>query len=399
MFFLIKNLWRYLSYFSRAKKVWTWPRQSEVLIYDEGNSEILLEYLNPWDPEVLHVRNEKINIWIILKAIFKKGNWANAYIDCFIEQVRPRLVITTIDNNTTFYKISKRHPNIKTLFLQNGTRTYYSDIFEILEKINSDTLSAFYVDYMLTFGSAVGERYSRYLKGSVLPTGSIKNNFAQKRNSTQPGVIAFISIWRLGFDGRSGAFYGDNFFSYEDIWTRPTTLVIQCLMHYARENDKRLMIIPRCSTPEILKKEKDYYRKMMGGIEPKFLAAPESYSSYQAVDSAEIVVSTDSTLGYESIARGKKTAILPIRSILLGLPDKAYGWPVDYQNEGPFWTNKPDSDIFIRILDYLFEVSDEQWKKDIESTNFTSLMEYDPGNTIFQSILEKELGPPPTLTH
>ena len=131
------------------------------------------------------------------------------------------------------------------------------------------------------------------------------------------------------------------------------------------------------------------------GIEPEFFEAPGSYTSYQAVDSAEIVVSTDSTLGYESIARGKKTAIFSIRSTLLEMSDCAYGWPADYPDEGPFWTNKPDSDIFIRILDYLFEVSDEQWKKDVESTNFSSLMEYDPGNTIFQSILEKELGVPP----
>ena len=75
------------------------------------------------------------------------------------------------------------------------------------------------------------------------------------------------------------------------------------------------------------------------------------------------------------------------------------GWPADYPDEGPFWTNKPDSDIFIRILDYLFEVSDEQWKKDVTSTNFSSLMEYDSGNTIFKSILEKELGSPLTLVH
>ena len=39
------------------------------------------------------------------------------------------------------------------------------------------------------------------------------------------------------------------------------------------ENDKRLMIIPRCSTTEILKKEKSYYRKIMG-IEPEFFEEP-----------------------------------------------------------------------------------------------------------------------------
>ena len=95
----------------------------------------------------------------------------------------------------------------------------------------------------------------------------------------------------------------------------------------------------------------------------------------------------------------EKTAIFSIRGTLLELLDRDYGWPADYPDEGPFWTNKPDPDIFIRILDYLFEVSDEQWKNDVEATNFSSIMEYDPRNTIFQSILEKELGPPPTSAH
>ena len=131
------------------------------------------------------------------------------------------------------------------------------------------------------------------------------------------------------------------------------------------------------------------------GVEPEFFEEPGSYPSYQAVDSAEIIVANESTMGYESIARSKKTAIFPIRSTLFDIPDLGYGWPADYPDEGPFWTNKPDSDIFIRILDYLFEVSDEQWKIDVEVTNFPSIMKYDPGNTIFKSILEKELRVPP----
>ena len=62
MFSQIKKLWRYLCYFFQTRKVWTWPRQSEVLIFDAANLETLLEYLKPWTPEVLHIRQEKINM-------------------------------------------------------------------------------------------------------------------------------------------------------------------------------------------------------------------------------------------------------------------------------------------------------------------------------------------------
>ena len=399
MFILIKKLWRYLCYFFQTEKVWAWPQQSEVLIYDAANLAIIMEYLKPWNPEILHVRKEQINMLVLLKSFFTKGRRSDSYIDCFIEKVHPRLIITTIDNASIFYKISGRHPNIKTLFLQNGMRGYFEDIFRVLENLDSDTISTFFVDYMLVFGSAIGEKYSQYLKGRILLAGSIKNNFVPKENSSQPGVIAFIGQWRLE-TGRSNPSDDARGHFFEDLWTRPDTLIIQCLMRYARENDKRLIIIPNSdrNSSDLLSKEKDYHRELMG-IEPEFSETSAPYPSYKAVDSAEIVVAVDSTLAYESVARHKKTAFFSIRATFLEMYDHAYGWPVDFPDEGPFWTNKPDPDIFIRILDYLFKVSDEQWKKDVDSTNFSSLMEYDPGNTIFKSILEKELGPPPTSAH
>jgi surface carbohydrate biosynthesis protein len=394
MFILIKKLWHHLCYFFQTRKVWAWPQKSDLLIHDAANSEILLEYLKPWKPEILHVRGEQINMWVLLKSFFKMGRRVDAYIDCFIKIVQPRLVVTTIDNNTTFYRISARHPQVKTLFIQNGLRSYYLDSFEELDNLNSNTISTFFVDHMLVFGSAVGELYSRYVKGDTVLIGSIKNNFMAKKKLPEPGVLAFVSHWRLS----PGWNVGNTLIPFEDIWVHPDNLVIQCLMRYAKENNKRLIVIPCNRDKDLLRQEKDYMRELMG-IEPEFHEPFGLYSSYDAVDSAEVVVTLDSTLGFESIARCNKTAIFSFRSTLLGFPDLAYGWPADFSDEGHFWTNKPDPDIFVRILNYLFAVTDEQWQKDVESTNFSSIMEYDPGNTILQSILEKELGPPPTSTH
>jgi surface carbohydrate biosynthesis protein len=140
--------------------------------------------------------------------------------------------------------------------------------------------------------------------------------------------------------------------------------------------------------------EEAYFREMMDG-EPEFTAPEGPYASYRAIDSAEIVVAIDSTLGYESIARGNKTAIFSIRGTLLGDLSRNYGWPEDFPDKGPFWTNKPDPDSFDRILDYLFEVDAAQWKKDVAATGFSSLMAYDPDNTTLKAIFEKELGTPP----
>jgi len=44
-------------------------RQSDVLIYDICDQEILLECLQSWNPEVLHMRNEFINVPVLLVII------------------------------------------------------------------------------------------------------------------------------------------------------------------------------------------------------------------------------------------------------------------------------------------------------------------------------------------
>lgn len=102
-----------------------------------------------------------------------------------------------------------------------------------------------------------------------------------------------------------------------------------------------------------------------------------------------IAVMVNSTLGYESIARGNKTAIFSIRGTMLGIEGFGFGWPRDSPDEGLFWPNNPDLDSFIPILDYLFEVDYVQWKKDVGSTNYFSLMVYNPGNSIFKRTLSK----------
>jgi surface carbohydrate biosynthesis protein len=385
----MKKLWLIFKYFIFSKKIWSWPRKSEVLIFDGTNKDILLEFLGPWHPEVLYVRGEQTNMMVLLKSLFGGGKGVDHYIDCFIEKVQPRLVVTFIDNHSLFYYISERHQDVKTLFIQNGLRG--AQFFEGLASRISlgDSLQ---VDYMMTFGSCVGAEYAKYIQGFVVPIGSIKNNLMCKAQTQQKGVLAFVSQWH-----HSGFFMGDTFYSQEEFYKQTDRLIVQCMVRYAEKNNKRLMIIPRhLKDSDLHEMEEAYFGSLMMGNKPEFLEQSGYYPNYEAVDSVEVAVTVDSTLGYESIARGNKTAIFSTRGTYLGIEGIGFGWPRDSPDEGLFWTNNPDLDSFNRILDYLFEVKDEQWEKDVESTNYSSLMVYDPGNSILKKILEKELRYPPS---
>lgn len=364
----------------RARKVWRWPRQSDILIFDAIDHEALLEYLRPWRPEELHVRGEQINIPVFWAGFVRRSGNPNFYMDCFIKKVRPRLIVTATDNSAMFYSISVRHPDIKTLFVQNGIRAYKSNIFEILDRKNPAD-GPLKVDYMMTFGGRVGAEYAKYIQGAVVPMGSIKNNLVPKHHARKTGIIAYVSQFRQ---------------NHREFLGQADKIVLVFLKEYSEQHGKELYIVP-CSGycgDDTLKKEKEYYNNMLG---QSCLFYEWSWfgSSYVSIDSAEVVVGIDSTLVYESAARGNKTAIFSIRSNLIGTADRSYGWPGTYQDTGPYWTNCPDPTVFKRIMDHLFAIDDAQWLAELRGHGFPDIMLYDPGNTILQSVLQMEFGPAP----
>lgn len=386
----IGKLWRFLCYFLSARKIWHWPRQSEVLILDAAGQEFLLEYLKPWNPETLHVRGEQINVLVLLASLAKSGRRADAYIDCFIQKVRPRLVVTWVDNNIGFYFLTARNKNIRTLFVQNGPRG--AEVFEELDRMPATSQPR--VDQMLVVADRYIPLYTRRFEGAVVTMGSLRNNLAPRRHAKKAGTIAFISQYR----DTEGFVWGGKFRTRQEFFEQADKFVLAFLLEYAKTHGKELFIIPctghyKDGTPA---KERAYYNRLMGQAF-RFSEWHWHGSSYDAVDSAEVVIGIDSAMGYESAARGNKTALFAMRSQILQMKDRVFAWPLPYADDGPFWTNRADTAAFGRILDHLFALSDAQWKAELDEHHFSNVMAYDPGNTILQSVLRHELGAPPQM--
>lgn len=380
----------------RLKKTWRWPGRADVLIFDVGRNpgydQGLEELLRPYAVESLPLMDLEVNVPVLLASLFRRGSRSNAYYDCYMARVAPRLVLTYVDNHTDFYSFAVRNPRVKTMFIQNGTRGYFADVFEVLDKKPPAEISK--VDYMLTFGSRVGAEYEKYVSGKVVPIGSFRNNLVPVRRQKVKGTLAFISQYRdiSGFD------MGGVFYSFQQFWEQADRLIIPFLVEYAKARGKTFHIVPctgHYKDPVLLEKEKQYYNGIVGH-ECEFSEWAWHGSSYEVIDSTEVAVAIDTSMGLEATARGTKAAIFSIRSTLLGLnepPFLNYGWPGCYPDEGPFWTNRPDIASFRRILDHLFAVSDEEWRAEVKGQGFWELMQYDPGNSKLRAILERELGP------
>ena len=84
----------------RAKIIWKKPKRKNILIYDYEGSNKLTQYFKTDSFHILCVRKEELNFYILMKKFFLlliKQDF-KIYIDEYINEVRPKLIITFIDN-------------------------------------------------------------------------------------------------------------------------------------------------------------------------------------------------------------------------------------------------------------------------------------------------------------
>ena len=370
----------------RAEKVWRKPVTASLLIYDRCGTEILFDYIKHDDFEILDIRGETINLYVMFCCIFSfelsNGGYANRYISL----VNPSVIITFIDNNPRFYELKWTHPRSVTIFVPNGLRGEFADVFGIL-KAGTPSVS-YQVDYMLTFGAAIGETYSEYINGCVVPIGSIKSNRCGISKRKIADSLVFVSQFTPPLDRSEQSYFGtidSERITWGDFYSADRR-VIRFLANYCERKKLILQVCGRSS--DLSGEEMNFFGESIGDKEWEFIPRNGNFGSYAVIDGAELVVGIDSTLVYESLARGNKTGIFSVRSSLLKDRSAKFGWPQQFPENGPFWTNHVDEKEFERVLDYLISINHTHWEK-ILRESVTNLMDYDSGNTRFITLLKK----------
>ena len=380
----------FLKIFILAPKIWQKPKKTDILIYDASGSELLLPYFKGRDVSILYTRGEFVNIFCLFCIIFNrefwKGKCLSAYLKSYVKATSPILVVTYIDNSHAFYKISKAFPSTKTILVQNGVRDNWLDL--IANNTN------YHVDYMCVFGYYVGKYYNKHISGNIIPIGSFKNNEIEKvKKAKDTDNILFISQWLnkpktkepLYIDYKGLPIYWEDFFETE-------TSLLNFLGDWCFVNNKKLVI---CGREEVKdSSEYEFYIDKLSNskFSWEFIPRKDHQNSYKLLDSAQIVVSIDSTLGYESISRGNKTAIFSIRGSYIGNNFRKFGWPNVFPENGPFWTNSKARLGFhlASIMDLLNKSNPEEWNK-IYQPYAEKLMQHDPKNEIFRKLINKIL--------
>lgn len=384
---LLLGFKRFNQLFIKPEKSWQAPTPSKILFYNASGLHILKSYLGNYSFETIPARGESVNVLCFLRSmlslVFWKGKPFEAYINVFVKLVSPKIVITLIDNDVSFYTISKQFPEIKTIFIQSGTRGRLGDVFDCLVKDEK-----YHVDYMFVHGPAIGRLYKKYISGRIINSGSLLNNHVHVDSKQANGTVLYISQFRENnkcgkpfLVGSNGEVSWNEFYAVEP-------LVLKFLGKWCANNNKHLRIgaVETSHTGS----EREFYDKCLQGFSWEYTPRTDMYSSYKQVDSAEIIVFIDSTLGYESISRGKRTAAFSCRGESINTEAQKFGWPADLPDNGPFWTNDVDEKQFQRVMDYLNIVCDEEWEQ-TQQQYMKELIEFDPGNTRFVALLDEIL--------
>lgn len=366
------------------------PKKCDILILDDSGAKTLSDFCGTKSHAVLD--SERLNLPILFATFLRGHRSMDEYRNSYIRRCDPQIVITNIDNELYFFTIKKNFPKIITIAVQNGWRANYSSkansgFFTALDKMDSPSC-----DFYCVFNQNIGNHLSGYIATKPIVTGSVKNNnFLDNSVRQTQKTVAFISQHppRSVPDSVNGNFFGDAFVS-DRVFYEVDLRVAAFLSKFCQANELRFVIGGKRTSD--VEYESRFFSDATMHQNAYFRPRDSEYSTYDLVADSDIVVSIDSTTGYEALARGKRTAIFSIRGELISkhlatkIDDLNFGWPLDLPDTGPFWTNISSDAEFSRILKYLMTVSDADWSNEIGKYT-EDLMIFDPGNTVLRDLL------------
>ena len=391
---MIVGLIRRIQRLSARKIIWSRPRHRSVLLIDPSGIDILTQFVEIKDIEVLNL--EETNIWIFVRTVLKLKVSTAAYVDTYIGSTQPKVVMTFIDNDVNFYKLKNLNQKTKFIAIQNGIRANYSGspslgFFDQLSvAFDRGELSS---DFLCVFGSASASQLTSFIKTETKTVGSLKNNLFTAPTKMQDVISDVVLISQYPpfsvHEVSRRIYFGEQSISLLDFYRIEST-VANLVAQYCAANDLSLVVCGKRDSVD--SDEQKFFSDSIGSLPWSYVPRSSTYSTYEIANAAKIVVSVDSTVGQEFLARGKRVAFMSGRThaadpvALAQVRDTNFGYPLDLPLTGKFWTNQASATELARILDYLQAATDEEWAAEIAPYN-ESLMAYQPGNPVFKKLL------------
>jgi len=355
----------------KTKWIFKKPNKKNILIYDR-ESEAYSRYLFPQSScEILDVRYESINIYVFFLTLFTSNikNFRDNYKKIYIKFVSPKIVYTAIDNSPSFFKLKNIYDKPIYISDQNGMSkvadSYGQDSFyKTLKTYAKKTGKKPRADHMFLFGQNDKERVSKVIKGNIHLLGNTKNNhykIKHKENTKKISSIMFIS---------SGNEYTSPISRLKN-----DQIIFKNLTKFCKKNNIKLTFYARLDNSF-----ETYHRNNFEKGDWVYIPRINTRITYTNLNKQQMVVLSHSTLGFQTLAKGIKSAFF-----YTCFPEK--GCHSKFPKTGPFWTNSLTYYEFEKTLNRVIGFSAASWKK-IAKKYSKKILGYDPGNIKKKKIIK-----------
>ena len=295
---------RVVNLFKRCKQIVLYTEKScDVLIYDGEGSDVLLHCM-PEQSDIFIIRNRietplfmsvSFFLWFFFDLI-KHGRLGA--VTAVIKYLKPKVIITYIDNAPTIGQIKRIFQSIPVIAVQNGTRWDFS---------NKDIALMEY-DHYFGFGLVEADIFSQggHIVSNFYPIGSLRAGIFRDGYhvlNAKEFDLCYISQYdpvplnRVDLD----KWTLEMFVSYHEVGKR----YFDIIMRFAEENELSLCVAMRHSLDSANFEEELEYFRYQGPARIKYIPNG-GLSSYIAVQASQLSFAISSTLGYEALGLGER---------------------------------------------------------------------------------------------
>jgi len=364
------------------------PPRSDLVVYDqEGSDRLVMTALKGLEFAILPTRRERFYLSLpiaarMLKNLFRLEGLSfsqlfRIYLLSCVEHMRPKAVVTYIDNDVFFHKLSRDCPRAAFIAVQNGVKTPESMTSPSRHPLGwlpepPAWGSKISMPELFCFGRHEEEIYKRY--GHEVdrfhPVGSLVGGYYKSEVSDGSGRIDYdvllVSQWR------EAIMTGQTF-----PYLKKGLDILHDFLGRRRKKHPLRFALALCSKDPA---ERDYFESVFG---KDVLVVPfdrEGLSTYVAMDRAKVVASLSSAAAYEAVGWGKKVFFCNFT----GTPAR------DCPKTG-FWSvESPDYPLFESKLDHLLAMDQGEFEKLTDETR-RYLMNFDPRRPAHRIIRERLL--------
>ena len=358
------------------------PTSCDIALLDYSESSELTEYTNEYSSGVVVLAANRWNLWALFGAILKGRRDQFGYVCEYLRLMKPRVCVTLFDTTPYIYRLKNYLPGVKTIAIQNGWRAYETER-DLAQQ--EDHLT---IDHMLCFGEAGLSVYQTKISGNFHLIGGFRSNKVPVQKNSNSNVVALISTLRpkVNLAEPASSYSSLPPVSYAEIFRRRLELATY-VAEFCRQASMKLMVIGKDFDSS---REQELYAKTLenASVDWEFRPRNSLLDSYFSLDHARIAVSTSSSLGYEALGRGIRSAFFMLDPEVTGNWGDKFGWPLIEEDDGPIWANYLDRERTIGTLWDLHNMSDEEWLE-LRGEFVPRLITQDPGNETLKTVLAK----------